>query len=320
MKIKEMVTSGSLAIETTVHLTLAPGVYHEIVSYNLANPLIMESAPGTKSEDCVISAENCEAFHKEPENRSVFVIGNSATTVTLRGFTVENTHVKTGSDGVRGNEAEALCWHNQKGYLLAENMRFISRHATVHVKGVSWFKNCYITGDMDFIWGYCDISLWEQCHIHTRADNREGDRAASVLQSRAQNGKMGFVFTDCTFTADRRSGTSPIYIARSSGTGSATSADRWDSIALINCTVSPEYDSALWSDEGGTRSVYPPVGNAVTGWREYGTKTASKNGHLVAADTSKRSPHGYVLANKEYFARYASTQLVLGAYFSKFKS
>ncbi len=319
-KISEMVKTGSLSAESPIHITLAAGRYQEILSYNLANPLIMEAAQGVRVEDCMVSAENCEAFHKDTENRAVFVIGMAATNVTLRGFTIENTHVKTADDAALGNQAEALCWHNQKGVLLAENMRFISRQDTVHVKGVSWFKNCYVTGDVDFIWGYCDVSLWEKCHIHTRADNREGVRDAYVLQSRALNGKPGFVFTDCSFTADKRASGSHIYIARSSGTGAYNSPDRWDSVALITCTVSAEYDSALWTDENGTRAVYPPTGTALTGWREYGTKTPSEQGHLVAADTTKRSPHGYVMANKEYFAHYANSALILGAYSSKYKN
>ena len=317
-KIHEMVRTGTLDADAPVHLVLAPGQYHEILSYNLENPLIMESVPGTKPEDCVISAENCEAFHKDTENRSVLVFGLGVTKVTLRGFTIENTHVKTKDDVSLGNQAEALCWHNYKGFLLAENMRFISRQDTVHVKGVSRFKNCYVTGDVDFIWGYCDLSLWENCHIHTREDNRGGDHDAYVLQSRALNGKPGFVFTDCEFTADKREGNSHIYMGRSAGTGKPTSLDRWDSIALINCTISPEYDEALWTDEGGKRAVYPK-GSAATGWREYGTKTLGENGHTIAADTSKRSPYGYVMNNKEYFARYASSSLILGAYAAQYE-
>ena len=92
-KIHDMVRTGTLDADAPVHLVLAPGQYHEILSYNLENPLIMESTPGTNPEDCVISAENCEAFHKDTENRAVFVIGLGATKVTLRGFTIENTHV-----------------------------------------------------------------------------------------------------------------------------------------------------------------------------------------------------------------------------------
>jgi pectinesterase len=310
-KINEMVKSGSLAYDATVHLTLAPGFYHEILSYNLPNPLIMESMPGTRPENCVISAENCEAFHKDTENRAVFVIGMAATHVVLRGFTLENTHIKTNDDVSLGNQAEAFCWHNKTGFLEAQNMRFLSRQDTIHVKGFSRFSNCYVAGDVDYIWGYCDTALFEGCWMHTCEDNRGNDRPAYVLQSRALSGKPGFVFTDCTFTADKRT-CAGMYIARSSGTGKADSEDRWDSVALINCTVSADYDPCFWTDEDGTREVYPPVGNAMTGWREYGTRTILENGQNIPADTSKRSSHGYIMTNKEYFAHYASASLILG--------
>jgi pectinesterase len=319
-KLSEMVKSGSLSFDTTIQLTLAPGEYHEILSYNLPNPLIMESVPGTRPEKCVLSAENCEAFHKDTENRSVFVIGSAATSVTLRGFTIENTHVKTAEDANLGNQAEALCWHNRTGFLQAQNMRFISRQDTIHVKGFSHFVNCSVTGDVDYIWGYCDTCLFEKCWIHTRADNRGDGRPAYVLQSRALNGKPGFVFYDCTFTADRRTGVSPIYIGRSSGTGTADSAERWDSIALINCTVSSEYDPKFWTDEDGTRAVYPPVGTALTGWREYGTRSILESGQNVAADVSHRSPHGYVLSPEEFRAFYADAAMVLGLSAQKSKN
>lgn len=318
-KIHDMVRTGTLAADAPVHLMLAPGQYHEILSYNLENPLIMESVPGTRAEDCVVRAENCEAFHKDTENRAVFVIGLAATKVTLRGFTIENTHVKTDDDATLGNQAEALCWHNRDGVLLAERMRFISRQDTVHVKGVSRFRDCYVTGDVDFIWGYCDVSLWEHCHIHVREDNRSGERNGFVLQSRALNGRPGFVFSDCTFTADARTGNAHVYVARSAGTGKPDSPDRWDSIALINCTVGAEFDRSLWTDEGGRRAVYPP-GSAATGWREYGTKSPGADGQSVAADTSGRSPHGYVMSDAEYAARYASASLILGAQAARYEN
>ena len=130
-KINDMVRSGTINSDTPVHIVLMPGNYPGIISYNLANPLIMETPSGTNPKDCVISAENCEAFHKDTENRSVLVFGLGVTKVTLRGFTIENTHVKTKDDVSLGNQAEALCWHNYKGFLLAENMRFISRQDTV---------------------------------------------------------------------------------------------------------------------------------------------------------------------------------------------
>ncbi len=298
-KIHEMVRSGTIEDDTPVHLILAPGTYAGVIAWNLSNPLIMEAAAGTKPEDCVVSAENCEAFHKDTENRAVFVIGMGATEVTLRGFTIENTHVKTMDDVALGNQAEALCFHNQTGSLLCQNMRFISRQDTIHVKGFSRFEDCYVTGDVDFIWGYCDTSVWKNCHIHTREDNRGGVRPAYVLQSRALNAKPGFVFADCTFTADKRPAGSQIFIGRSQGTGKPDSVDRWDSIALIDCILDENYDPALWTDEGGTREVWPPKGSAEFGWREFGTKRIAADGTVREDSITGRDQHGYVMTKEE---------------------
>ena len=178
-------------------------------------------------------------------------------------------------------------------------MSFISRQDTIHVKGFSYFKNCFVTGDVDFIWGYCDTSVFENCTIHTRADNRGSDRPAYVLQSRALNGKSGFVFINCDFTADDRGENAKIFIGRSQGTGKPTSVDRWDSIALIDCKISERYDLALWTDEEGTRAVYPEKGSAFTGWRQFGTKILHVDGTISDYDDKFQEQHGYTLKKNE---------------------
>lgn len=298
-KIKEMTSSGAIDYDTPVRVLLGAGKYQGILSYNLPNPLILEGAAGTRAEDVVLSAENCEAFHKDTENRAVFVIGQNVSEVTLRGFTIENTHLKTCDDAALGNQAEALCFNCQNGSLLCQNMRFISRQDTVHVKGFSRFEDCYVTGDIDFIWGYCDTSVWKNCLIHTREDNRPGVRPAYVVQSRALNSRPGFVFIDCTFTADERPEGSEIWIGRSQGTGKPDSIDRWDSIALIDCTVSDRYDDRLWTDEDGKKAVWPEKGCKDFGWREYGTKRVNVSGEETADNLALRNPHGFVMSEEE---------------------
>lgn len=298
-KINDMVRTGAIESETPVHLVLMPGIYRGTISYNLQNPLIMESPAGTEPEDCVISAENCEAFHKDTENRAVFVIGAAATSVTLRRFTVENTHVKTNDDSSLGNQAEALCFHNRTGTLLCQDMRFISRQDTIHVKGFSRFENCFVTGDIDFIWGYCDTSVFEKCRIHTREDNRGGVRPAYAVQSRALNSKPGFVFIECEFTADSRPEGSRIWVGRSQGTGKADSADRWDSIALIDCVLDENYEETLWTDDDGSRAVFPGKGTWDCGWREFGTKRKTADGNIVPDKTDFRNCHGYIMTKEE---------------------
>lgn len=297
-----LLKSQNLSDAEKIEITLSDGVHegfeHKRIFYDLANPLEIKSESGN-AEKCVLRAENCEAFHKDTENRAVITFGMNCTQVTLEGFTVENTHVKTCDDASLGNQAEAICWFNDKGFLYAENMRFLSRQDTIHVRGFSHFKNCCVSGDVDFIWGYCDTSLFDNCHIHTIKDNRGDNRPAYVLQSRALNSRPGFIFINCNFTADDRGKNAKIFVGRSQGTGSAKSADRWDSIALLFCTISSEYDESLWTDEDGKKKVWPQKGNALSGWREFKTKIKSADGTLRDYDSSKQQKNGYTLTQGE---------------------
>ena len=57
-------------------------------------------------------------------------------------------------------------------------------------------------------------------------------------------------------------------------------------------------------------TIYPR-GNTTNGIREYGTRTADKNGKIVAADTARRSIMSYTLTEDDYFKGYASRFLIL---------
>jgi len=301
-KIFAQISDSSASSNEEIHILLEDGEHkgleHERLFYDLPNPLVIESKSGNP-ENCALRSENCEAFHKDTENRAVLTLGENCTSVTLKNFTIENTHVKTCDDASLGNQAEAICFHCPNGKLYCEGMRFLSRQDTIHVKGISHFKNCYVAGDVDFIWGYCDTSVFEKCTLHTIADNRGNDRPAYVLQSRALNGKPGFVFIDCDFTAEDRGKNAQIFIGRSQGTGKPTSVDRWDSIALVNCRISDLYDKALWTDEDGKRAVYPEMGSAMVGWRQFGTKILNANGTLTEYDPSWQEKHGYTMTEEE---------------------
>ena len=301
-KIFAQISDSAASSNEEIHILLEDGEHkgleHERLFYDFPNPLVIESKSGNP-ENCALRSENCEAFHKDTENRAVLTLGENCTSVTLKNFTIENTHVKTCDDASLGNQAEAICFHCPNGKLYCEGMRFLSRQDTIHVKGISHFKNCYVAGDVDFIWGYCDTSVFEKCTLHTIADNRGNDRPAYVLQSRALNGKPGFVFIDCDFTAEDRGKNAQIFIGRSQGTGKPTSVDRWDSIALVNCRISDLYDKALWTDEDGKRAVYPEMGSAMVGWRQFGTKILNANGTLTEYDPSWQEKHGYTMTEEE---------------------
>lgn len=308
-KIKEMVTSGAIDNTVPVHIVLDSGIYHEVIRYNLSNPLVMEAAPGVPADSCVVKADNSEQFNRGVENRSVFTLGPNVTKVTLKRFSVVNMHVKTlEGDAPLGDSAEAFTFNNSTGILIAEDMRFEGRQNTLCLKGFSWFSNCYISGDVDFIYGDVDTAFFEDCRIHLIEDNR-GDNAGYVVKSSAFANKKGFIFYNSTFVAEKRKH-SKLYLARTLGKGSALSLKYWDSIAFINCIVSDLFSEEFMWDDDMSLNVYPR-GNFKTGLREYNTKVLDKNGSIEEADTSLRNVKSYLLTEDDYFKGYASRYLIL---------
>lgn len=308
-KLREMVKTGSVSSTTPIHVTLEAGIYTEIISYNLSNPLIMESAPGVKAEECLIQAENCEKFHKGFENRAVFVIGSAATNVTLRNFTIINTHEKIIMEGSTENDsAEAFCWNNYNGTLFTEGMRFIGHQNTLALRGTAWLLKSYVSGDVDVIFGEVNTVLFEDCQINLCKDNR-GDFDAYAVKSLALAKKPGFVFLNCNFTCDTDA-KGQLYVMRTAGKGKSFSNNNWDSIALIKCKVDEKYNEEFAWDDDHELEVYPR-GNEANGWREYNTKIVKADGTIEDADTSRRNVRSHLLNDAEYFNSFASRYLIL---------
>ncbi|MBQ3688071.1 MAG: hypothetical protein II932_09570 [Treponema sp.] len=307
-RMHEMVMTGTVERGSPFHLVLGPGVYRESIRYNMSNPLIMESAPGLSASDCVIQADNCEAFHKGRENRSIFCFGPNATNVTLRNFTVENTHLKSvEAENTKPDSAEAFVWDNQSGTLKAEGMAFIGRQNTLFVRGFSWFLNCRVEGDTDIVYGEPDVCVLENCRIHVRSDNR-GDYNGYAVKSRTDAGRKGFILSGCSFTGDvRKKGA--LYVYRTAGLGQGTTGKNFDNAAFINCRVAESFSPEFEWDDDMELTIYPR-GNAESGIREYGTKTVLEDGSEQPADTSRRNVKSYTLTDDDYFKMYASRYLL----------
>jgi Cadherin-like beta sandwich domain/Pectinesterase len=173
------------------------------------------------------------------------------------------------------------------GTLVAKHSNFISYQDTIQVKGFSWFYDCFITGDTDFIWGNANTALFE----HSELRSRYNANSAAVVQSRAYLGAgttstgpasyttayPGFVFLNSAFTKEPGASAYTAYIARSPGAVSVSGSSPnylyagYDMVSVINCSMDTHIDPAGWDVIGGN-PVNPNVApSAVTGWREYAT-------------------------------------------------
>lgn len=274
--------------DQAVTVTIRNGVYEEqlFMRYNNNVTLRGESRTGT-----IIRYDNCEAMASgvggsvsklpvvgeavgKSGGRAVMLVEN-CDMLRFENLTLQNTH---GS----GSQAEALYFNDNTGTgrLSFVGCDILGAQDTFNLKGYCWFYDCLVAGDVDFIWGYADTALFEQCEI--RSVN-----GGYLVQARCATDKKGFVFLGCTLTQDAGSDGRAIYLARTGGTGTS------DNVTFVNCRMGEHIAASGWY---GTMS--PATATATNGWKEYGSMDAAG----AALDLSKRLVGSYRLTQAEYEA------------------
>lgn len=178
------------------------GIYKEklIVPQWLTNIEIL----GEDRDNTVITYDD-HANIKTPERQkgigtfrtyTIKVEGNS---ITFRNITIENNSARLG---------QAVALHTEGDRLTFINCRLLGHQDTVYT-GVAGtrilFKDCYIEGTTDFIFG--PSTVWfENCTIHSKANSYI--TAASTPKDK----QYGYVFNNCRLTADE--GVTKVFLGR----------------------------------------------------------------------------------------------------------
>lgn len=201
----------------------------------------------------------------------------------------------------------------EPGNLVAKHANFVSYQDTLQVKGWSWFYDCFITGDVDVIWGNASGALFERSEIKSRY-NTSG---AAVVQSRAylnyistvapvpapdaHRAYPGFVFLGCALT--REDGAFTAYLARSPGAsstgtkGAYTTYGQFDMVAFIDCSMDAHVATPGWNVVGGNPAGANVSPSPVAGWREYRSFTPTGQILDVGARLADPSPIATTSAN-----------------------
>ena len=128
-----------------------------------------------------------------------FTVRVDANDITFKNITIENNAAKLG---------QAVALHTQGDRLLFVNCRFLGNQDTIYT-GMGntrlYFKDCYIEGTTDFIFGP-SVVWFEGCTIHCKADSY------ITAASTPQDSPFGYVFNNCTITAAE--GVSKVYLGR----------------------------------------------------------------------------------------------------------
>lgn len=208
-----------------VILQIMPGRYLGSVVFQCSN-IIIEGL-GESSEDVVISdGHYARQLHNDGTPIGTFetaVFRTDGNNITLRNITIVNT----AGEGSKVGQAVAL--YTDGNGILVEKCRLIGHQDTLFTapfpllnkNGVNEgfgpkgnlprtpstciFKDCYIEGDVDFIFGGA-TALFDNCRIHS---HNHGYVAAP---STVEELEFGYLFNNCSLTSDT---TEPcVYLAR----------------------------------------------------------------------------------------------------------
>ncbi len=248
------------AVPANGTITVSAGTYHEVVHGKGKNGVTLQ---GEDRKGTVIAATNNDDLNPSTSTRSL--VGFDATTgLVIANLTIHNTTPQDGS------QAEALRLQGCD-QCVVHDADILSLQDTVYWNGRVYAKNCYIEGNVDYVWGTGAV-YFDSCELRTVG------RPGVLVQSRNAAGAYGYVFVNSKLTADTAA--SGNYLGRIDA-----SVYPGSQVAYVDCEMS-SVAPAGWTITGA-----PPT-SALRFW-EYGSHDPSGNAVDVshrAAGSSQISP------------------------------
>jgi pectin methylesterase-like acyl-CoA thioesterase len=211
------------AVATTI--TIQPGRYHEVIHTASQSNVTLH---GVDRKTTIIDATNNNNMNPTTMTRSVVGIDNSSNLV-IDNLTIQNSTPQGGS------QAEALRLQGCDKCTV-KNADIKSLQDTLLWSGRIYAENCYVAGNVDFVWG-TGAAYFKNCEIRTLG------RAVAIVQARNGSSGYGYVFVDSTLTAD--STVSGQLLGRID-----IGAYPYSHVAYINCTMGSFIAPAGWAITG----------------------------------------------------------------------
>lgn len=320
----------NVAAATPASIAIKNGTYEELLFLRGKSNLTIQ---GESRSGVVLQYKNLEALNSgsgasqapgsgsPAGGRSVFFVETSDL-LTLDTLTLKSTTIRS----ALSSQAETIYFKGASTAaapvaadyrLIAKNVNFFSEQDTVQVQGYSWFYNCLIAGNVDFVWGANRVSLFENSEIRSVGDTTNATSGGYLVQARSVlAADKGFVFLNSSLThgagpgplaGDVPTGSSAAtWLARSPG-GTTT----WDNVVFVNTRMDDHVAKLGWAVSGvnGQPAPNPTTPTATSGWREYGSMTLAG----APLDVSLRVG-GFMLSNTDYSAGFSTRAQIFSAF------
>jgi len=207
-------------------ITIEPGTYHEIVHTSSKSNITLH---GQDRKLTVIAGVNNNNLNPSTATRAL--IGLDGTNgLVIENLTIHNLTPQGGS------QAEALRLQNCDKCVVRD-ADILSLQDTLLWSGRIYASNCYIAGNVDYIWG-TGVAYFDKCEIRTVG------RSGVLVQARNAASAFGYVFVDSKLTAD--SAATSNMLARID-----VSVYPGSHVAFINCQMT-NIAPAGWTITGGS--------------------------------------------------------------------
>ncbi len=232
-------------------ITIKSGTYHELIHMSSKSNITLH---GEDRKLTLISGVNNENLNGGTAKRALVGFDR------MNGLVIENLTIHNLTPQ-GGSQAEALRMQNCDKCIVRD-ADILSLQDTLLWSGRIYAENCYIAGNVDYVWG-TGAAYFNKCELRTVG------RSGVLVQARNAAGAFGYVFVDSKLTADSLATNN--LLARID-----VSAYPGSQVAFIDCQMS-NIAAAGWTISGGTPS------SSLRFW-EYGSVDA--NGKAI--DTSGR--------------------------------
>ncbi|MGA2916823.1 MAG: pectinesterase family protein [Sedimentisphaerales bacterium] len=191
------------------------GTYREIV--NIPSGKANMTWLGEDRDTTIMAVYNCENFNPGSDYR--MMIRGSANGFRMYNMTYHNLKPKGGSNA----QAETIKHSGQQS--IVKNCKYMSYQDTLCLNGQMYLQNCYIEGDVDYVWGYGTV-YFDGCEMHTLTT-----KGYNTQPRQASLDVNGFIFVDCNLTSPSLTN---CYLGRGGGSGYP-----YGQTVYINCTMPP---------------------------------------------------------------------------------
>ena len=193
--LQEAIESARAFMDYTVTIYVKNGVYKEKVIV----PSWVENIDIIGDRDKTIITYDDHANINKMGTFRTYTVKVEGSDITFKNLTIENNAAQLG---------QAVALHTEGDRLKFINCRILGNQDTIYTGAKFtrlYFKDCYIDGTTDFIFGP-STALFEDCIIHSKRNSYV------TAASTPKEAKYGYVFKHCKLTAEP--GVDKVYLGR----------------------------------------------------------------------------------------------------------